>query len=577
MRHALRLFLTAEGTRPFLVLFCLLIAGIAEGIGIGALLPAISAISGDPSAGNSALGRFTAHLLGSIGLAPTMPVLFMMVSAFLLLRSVLTFAALSYTGVSVARVASNLRRKLLKAFFEARWSFYKDQRAGRFANAMSLDATLAANAYYAQAKFAASAIQVLAYALVAAFINWKLACIVMLASTSIALVFSGLIRYSKRTSLKQAGRTAELTALVTDIVNNIKPIKTMGRYEKLSGIMESTLSKLKKTLISMELAKQGLTQGSDALIAILMGLGAYLAIAVFKLSLSELIVLGIAFFQSVSCVTRAQKDLQTAFTLEGAYVQIDELISLAKTNAEAKGGTVIPGFKTGCEFVDVGFSYEDRHVLSNVSLHIPKGSICVLQGPSGSGKTTIIDLLTGLHTPQNGTILIDGVPLQQIDLKQWRHLIGYVPQELNLLHGTIRENLNLGDASVSEAALEASLRQAGAWQFVAEQPFGLDTNVGELGSKLSGGQRQRIALARAMVTEPKLLILDEVTSALDPETEAEICDNIAAVAGKYTIVVITHRPAWARVATDLYKVEDGAVTKVARRKTARTARREAVS
>jgi ATP-binding cassette subfamily C protein len=276
-------------------------------------------------------------------------------------------------------------------------------------------------------------------------------------------------------------------------------------------------------------------------------------------------------------VTRAQKDLQAAFALEGAYMQINELINLAKTHAEPKGGMIAPELNHGCEFIDVGFSYDQKRVLSNVSFQIPRGSICVLQGLSGSGKTTIIDLLTGLHTPEKGKILVDDTPLQQIDLKQWRKLIGYVPQELNLFHGTIRENLTLGDESISDAAIEQSLRQAGALQFVSTLPHGLDTNVGELGGKLSGGQRQRIALARAMATEPKLLILDEVTSALDPETEAEICANIAAVASKYTIIVITHRPAWARIATDLYKVEDGTVTKMGRRKSAKSARREAVS
>jgi ATP-binding cassette subfamily C protein len=577
MRQALKLFLTAEDTRPFLVLACLLFAGIAEGIGIGALLPAISAIGGNQSPSDTPLGRISENILGAIGLTPTMATLFFMVSVFLLLRSVLTFGALAYAGISVARVAANLRRKLLKAFFEARWSFYKEQRAGRFANAMSLNATLAASAYSAQAKFAASAIQVAVYAAITVLINWKLACIMLLASAFVAFVLSGLIRSSRRSSKRQMGRTAELTELITDIVNNIKPIKTMGRHERLSSVMERSLKRLKKTLISIELMKQGLAQGSDALLAILTGIGAYFAVVVFKLSLAELMVLGLAFFQSVSYMTKAQKDLQAAYTLEGAYTQINNLIEFAKSHAEPKGGNLKPVLASGCVFNGVDFSYGQRPVLRDVSLEIPKGSITVLQGPSGAGKTTIIDLLTGLYVPQKGTILVDDVSLQKYDLIQWRHLIGYVPQELNLLHSTIRENLSLGDTSIPDTALEASLQQAGALQFVSALPHGLDTSVGELGGKLSGGQRQRIALARAMVTEPELLILDEVTSALDPETEAEICANIAAVAGKYTIVIITHRPAWAKIATHLYKVEDGTVTKIGRRKSAKTARREAVS
>jgi ATP-binding cassette subfamily C protein len=187
----------------------------------------------------------------------------------------------------------------------------------------------------------------------------------------------------------------------------------------------------------------------------------------------------------------------------------------------------------------------------------------VLQGSSGAGKTTLIDLLIGLHTPSKGTISLDGVSLAEIDIRQWRRSIGYVPQELSLLHTTIRDNIVLGDDAIPESDIAAALEQAGARDFIMAMPKGLDTEVGVMGSRLSGGQRQRIALARALVTRPKLLILDEVTSALDPETEKEICQNIVALREQYTTVAITHRPIWAEIANHLYKVERGHVSEVA--------------
>ncbi len=138
--------------------------------------------------------------------------------------------------------------------------------------------------------------------------------------------------------------------------------------------------------------------------------------------------------------------------------------------------------------------------------------------------------------------------------------MGYVPQELSLFHSTVRMNLTLGDETISDDQVMAALAKAGATDFVAALPQGLDTDVGEMGAKLSGGQRQRISLARALVGNPKILVLDEVTSALDPETEAEIVDNIAGLRGSYTIVAITHRPAWTRIADRLYRVAEGRVT-----------------
>ena len=195
-------------------------------------------------------------------------------------------------------------------------------------------------------------------------------------------------------------------------------------------------------------------------------------------------------------------------------------------------------------------------------MEIAAGGITVLQGPSGAGKTTLIDLLLGLYRADSGRIEIDGVPIEDIDLALWRSMTGYVPQELSLLHGTVMTNIALGDLDVSREAVLNAIKRAGAEPLINELHAGIDTDVGEKGSKLSGGQRQRISLARALVLQPKLLILDEVTSALDPETEQRICDSVAGLGGEYTIVVITHRPAWVAVATRLYTIDAGMVSRV---------------
>jgi ATP-binding cassette subfamily C protein len=168
-------------------------------------------------------------------------------------------------------------------------------------------------------------------------------------------------------------------------------------------------------------------------------------------------------------------------------------------------------------------------------------------------------LLIGLLRPQKGDIWIDETPLSRIDIRRWRSMIGYVPQENLLMHDTILKNVTLGEAAIGEKEVEAALRAAGAWGFVQDSPGGVHTVVGERGSMLSGGQRQRIAIARALVKHPSLLILDEATTALDPQTEKEICATLAKLKGAITILAISHQSALLDAADLAYRVTDGSV------------------
>jgi ATP-binding cassette subfamily C protein len=560
MLKLLRIFFTTPATNPALVLFCLVLAGFAEAVGISTLLPVVTNIAGASADASSGLGKTVNDVLEAAGLAPSLGNLVLLVIVLMVTKAALSFAALSYAGISSARVAISLRRRLIAAVFDARWSYFADQSGGRFANAIANDASRAGDAYLLAAQTAALVIQAIAYIAVAVAINWKLAALGITASIIIAIALRQLVRITRRAGYKQTDRTAALTVHMVDMLTNIKPLKSMHRHQPMLTAIATMLTKLKRTLVTRELSKFGLAQASDALVAIIAGAGIYFASTYANISLPELVVSGVVFFQVVSIASKIQKYLQMFVQYESAYVRLESMIRLAEHSRESNPGRAVPDISKGCRFENVTFAHAETPVITDVSFTIPHGAITVLSGASGSGKTTIIDLLIGLNRPDKGEIFVGQSPLGEIDLFAWRRMIGYVPQELNLFHASIRENITLGDPEIRDDAVLSALAQAGATEFLASLPHGLDTNAGELGSKFSGGQRQRISLARALVTHPKVLILDEVTSALDPRTESEIVENIAALRGAYTILAITHRPSWTRIADRLYRVSHGKVT-----------------
>jgi len=244
-------------------------------------------------------------------------------------------------------------------------------------------------------------------------------------------------------------------------------------------------------------------------------------------------------------------------TAESAYWSLQETIQEAQRARETTTGAREPELTEQIRLEDIRLHYGEKTVLDHLSLTIPAGSLTTLIGRSGAGKTTIIDLIAGLITPQAGRIYVDELPLDQLDIKKWRRMIGYVPQENLLLHDTVLNNVTLGDPELDRSDAERALRLAGAWDFVTAIPEGMDSTVGERGARLSGGQRQRIMIARALSHRPQFLILDEATSALDPQSEAAICKTMQKLRGKLTILAISHEPAMVHAADRVYRLQDG--------------------
>jgi ATP-binding cassette subfamily C protein len=218
-----------------------------------------------------------------------------------------------------------------------------------------------------------------------------------------------------------------------------------------------------------------------------------------------------------------------------------------------------PTLASSVTFDGVAFAYDEQPVLRDVSCTIAAGRITAFSGASGAGKTTIVDLLLGLLSPTAGTIRVDRRVLDRTWLDEWRAAVAYVPQDPLLFHDTILANLRWANPAASVADVWAALTSAAAADFVRQLPMGLDTVVGDRGVRLSGGERQRLALARALLRRPALLVLDEATSAIDPESEEHILHALVALRGSVTIALVSHRAAPLALADTVYRLEGGLV------------------
>lgn len=552
-----RIFFGTNDTRPFVVLVCLVLAGMAEAVGLMTFLPVLSQLAGEGAGETSPLNAFVLDAVRSIHLEPTIGVLLILIVSVIVVKSVLSFAALSYVGYAMANVAAGLRQQLLSDLMKARWLYFTDLPSGRIANIVSNDATRAASAYLFAGQFIALVLQALVYIIVAFIISWKLAALGTIVGGLIALALNVLVIMTKKAGVKQTDRTSDIVTLLADTLSNIKVLKASNRQGFFSFHFSDRINRLKKSVRKQAISKQGLRYGEEVFVVAAVSLGVYAAAVIWKTPLAELLVTGLIFVQVVLLIGKAQKRMQNAAEVESAYWAVHNMIDSVQANYEADEGQEKPVLGEACRFEKVSFAHAGKPVLVEADLVIPAGRITVIHGPSGSGKTTVADLLIGLYRPDSGRITVDGVSLQDVNMGWWRSRLGYVPQEPTLLHDTIRSNITLGDPSLTDDDVWRALEQAGLSRLIKQLPQQLATHVGERGSKLSGGQKQRIALARALVTRPKLLILDEVTSALDEPTEAEICENIRNLPDDYTIFAITHRPAWTRIADQLYEISGG--------------------
>ncbi|GLK77040.1 ABC transporter permease [Methylopila jiangsuensis] len=560
---ALRLARLIPLRRTLLTLVCLVLAGVAEGVSLVSLLPLIT-LAGSGSGDGGGAGKLMAWL-SSHGLEPSIGLFAGALVTGVALKAALTLVAMRHVGRAIADVTIAVRLQLIEAVLNARWGYYVRQPVGRFSNAIGGEASQAGEAYNQTAQFVADLVQIATYLVVVFFFSWKVGLLSIGVGLLMSLTLNRFVSIAKRTARRQTRHVRSMTAALTDLLVGIKPMKAMGRQARFQSLFERDAQAIRKAQRKQAFARHANKALQEPILAVCLAVGVYVALEVWRMPPGEVLVMTILLARTVIAIGKAQQGLQQVRIAEAGWHSVSETIALAQAAREHEHGGAAPTFERGAELSGVTFAYEDSGaVIRDVSFAVPKGRITTLTGSSGAGKTTTVDILLGLNEPSSGEVLVDGAPLARLDLGAWRRMTGYVPQELTLFHDTLLANVTLGQPEFDRADVERALEAAGAAPFVRDLPEGLDTVVGERGARLSGGQRQRIAIARALVHRPKLLILDEATTALDPETEANIVRNVVALARStgLTVLAISHQPAWAEAADHVVHLAHGGVARI---------------
>lgn len=559
-------FFRAYPWQTVLMMAALLLSGIAEGIGVSALLPLLNiALSSEPTSATpdastgvqSEFEQTILSVLEYVGITPTLGSMLALVLGGVTFKTVFLLLAQRQVGYTAAQVSTDLRLQLLRAILRSKWEYFLHQPVGRLTNAMASEAQRSATAFVNGTTALTFLIPGIIYAGVAFALSWRASLVAIVAGTVVIGLSHILVNITRKAGKKQTRLMTSLMANLTDTLQSVKPLKAMSREYLADQVLAHDTNLLNKSQRKQVLSAAILNSGQELMFTGFICLGIFVAMEKYDIALTTVMVLVVALGRAFSYFGKVQKQYQKLAEGESAYWSLTDSIAAAETAQEDMQGGITPRFEQSLTMENVHFGYDQNPVFQGLSLQIDAGSLTTLVGPSGSGKTTIIDLAIGLLRPQSGRVLLDGIPLEDIDISQWRKMIGYVPQDTILLHDSILHNVTLGEPSLTADDVERALRAAGAWNFVTQLPQGLDTIVGERGGKLSGGQRQRIVIARALIHQPRLLILDEATSALDKETEEAVRQALDALKGQLTILAISHNQAMVAGADTVYRMSGG--------------------
>ena len=545
-----------------------LLAALAEGFTYALLLPFLRLLFGAGGAfpeGGSVLERVLRAILGG-QLGPVhgvsaLAVVLACIAGALLVKNALLYAA-GYLGlVAQEGVVRDLRVAAYARVQHRALPFFRETRGGELAARILSDAERTRGAVLAFGQVLRSGAAVAVYLAMLVALSWRLA---VMAGAVVLVVTLGLrpLHQAVRVRwVRVAERRGWLGAVTVETAASARAVKAAAAEPQEAARFAAAAEDVRHGVLHAERAALLASPLAETVAAAAM-LGV-LAFAGGEGGLRpEVFVTFVAIALRMLSPMRAVAQFPTQLAeARAAGDRLFELIDHPAEEEDPSDARPFPGLRDSLELRDVWVAYEPgAWVLRGVTLRIGRGEMVAVVGPSGAGKSTLADLLPRFVEPARGAVLADGVPLTAYQRRSLRAALGIVSQETILLHETVRANIAYGDrAGAAPTEVEAAARAAGAHAFIERLPAGYETVIGERGTRLSGGERQRLAIARALLRDPPILILDEATAHLDAEAERDLQDAIARLTEGRTVLVIAHRLATASRADRIVVLDRGEI------------------
>ncbi|MGA9118568.1 MAG: ABC transporter ATP-binding protein [Bacteroidota bacterium] len=467
-------------------------------------------------------------------------------------------------------LVKDLRNDLYRHIHELPLGYFSNERTGNLISRVMNDVPVINSGI--SATFHTLIMQpllILVYLTIAVSLSWKLTLLAFVVFPLALLVISSVGRRVHRESGLIQQKLADLTSVLHETISGVKVVKAFGMEEFENRKFAREGMNLLKTVMGVTRIRNLASPSTEFLSAaaggVIVWYGGMQVLAQGTMTGSEFIGFLFAIFQLMPPIKELSNINNRFQEATAAGKRVFEVLDTEPNIKNRPGAVSIREFSDAIEFHQVDFQYGDGEpVLAGINLLIRKGDVVAIVGPSGAGKSTLVDLVPRFYDPTAGSITLDGIDIRSIDIRSLRDKIGIVTQETILFNDTVRSNIAYGLDDCPIEKVVAAARAANAHAFISDMPKGYDSVIGERGVKISGGERQRLALARAILKNPPILILDEATSSLDTESEILVQEAIERLMAGRTSIVIAHRLSTVQHADRIVVVENGRIVETGR-------------
>lgn len=553
----LALLLKEVKQNAMFALIILIFKGITEGVGLLFIIPLLSVAGvSNLEESNSQLAKFIQrsfeHSGVSLSVVNVLIIYFLIMSFYALLKYIQAINSMKINQ----RVIVRWQNAFFRQVTYASWSSIQNVKGSDLQEILTSQIKRFGAISNQTIQMVGALVIIGVYLTLSLMLSFKL--------TVLSLIPIGLLVLLNRPINKKTYSLGEVAvkfnksmqALILEHLLSLKLVKSYRKEkEHLETFQERSYSAENQSVLFVK------TSGKtklffEVLAAVIVVIYIYFALEVLAIEITEVLLLIFIFAKLLPKVSLVIGNFQQILNHLPAFETTLKTLSKLKNEeqiADQKTLTLLQ-FQQKIRFDSVGFAYGDNQVLSKLNFSIYANKTTIILGSSGAGKSTVVDLILGLQKPSEGKIFIDDLPLTSIQPNYWKDQIAYVPQDSFLFHVSILENLLWAKPDATQEDINRALKQSGAYEFITKLPEGLKTIVGDRGTKLSGGERQRIALARGLIRQPKLLILDEATNAVDDKNEGLIKEALSQLSGKMTIIIVAHRSKLVELADNIIEL-----------------------